>query len=71
MRNCGIDEKYITGNASDYEKFEAFAKCLPLCLGNPIFIWCHMELKKYFDCNKEINAENAKYIYDLTAEKLF
>lgn len=70
IRNCGIAEKYITGNSTDFEKFEAFAKCLPLCIGNPIYIWCHLELKKYFGYNGEINGDTAKYIYDLTTEKL-
>lgn len=70
MRNCGVNEKYITGDASEFEKFESFAKCLPLCIGNPIFIWCHMELKKYFGYSGEINGETAKHIFDLTTEKL-
>lgn len=70
MRNCGVEEKYITGGASDYEKFEAFAKCLPHCIGNPIYIWCHMELKKYFDYSGEINQSTARQIFDMTAQKL-
>lgn len=70
MRNCGVDEKYITGNATDFEKFEAFAKCLPFCIGNPIFIWCNLELKKYFGYSGEINGDTAKYIFDMTKEKL-
>lgn len=70
MRNCGVEEKYITGDAGDFEKFEAFAKCLPRCIGNPIYIWCHMELKRYFGYDGEINGETARHIFDFTREKL-
>ena len=47
MRCCGIDEKYITGDAPGYEKFRAFASCMPFLIGNPMYHWCHLELKKY------------------------
>jgi glucuronate isomerase len=70
MRNCGVDEKYITGDADSFEKFKAFCSCLPLCVGNPIYIWCHMELKTYFGYEGEINADTAKEIYDLTKKIL-
>jgi glucuronate isomerase len=66
MRNCGIDERYITGDADSFEKFKAFCSCLPLCVSNPIYIWCHMELKTYFGYDGEINADSAREIYDLT-----
>ncbi|HLS54287.1 MAG TPA: glucuronate isomerase, partial [Tissierellaceae bacterium] len=49
MRSNGIDEKYITGDASDYEKFKAWAGTLPYCLGNPLYHWSHMELQRYFN----------------------
>ncbi len=67
MRNCGVDEKYITGDAADKEKFIKFAEILPLCIGNPIYIWCHLELKKYFNISGEINEETASDIFDKTA----
>ena len=70
MRNCAVEEKYITGDADDYQKFEAFANCLPRCIGNPIYIWCHMELKKYFGYDGEINSDSARRIFDLTAQML-
>ena len=40
-----IDEKFITGNSSDYEKFEKFVECVQYAIGNPIYHWCHLELK--------------------------
>jgi glucuronate isomerase len=70
MRNCGIDEEFITGTAGSFEKFEAFCSCLPLCINNPIYIWCHMELKFYFGYEGEINRDSAREIYDLTKKAL-
>ncbi|MFZ0491151.1 MAG: glucuronate isomerase, partial [Salegentibacter sp.] len=48
MRTLGIDEKYITGDASDKEKFLAWAKTVPHTLRNPLYHWTHLELKRYF-----------------------
>ena len=48
MRSCGVDEKYITGDASDKEKFLKWAEVLGKAIGNPLFHWSHLELKKYF-----------------------
>ena len=48
MRTAGIDERLITGDASDYDKFVAFANVMPLCIGNPIYHWAHMELRRPF-----------------------
>ena len=70
MRASGIDEKYITGNATDYDKFLKFARIMPNLIGNPIYEWCHIELRKYFDIFDEINETNARKIYDLTEKKL-
>ena len=47
MRSFGIEEKYITGDATDYEKFEAFANVMPYLIGNPMYHWSHLELKRY------------------------
>ena len=49
MRANGIDEKYITGNASDFEKFEKWAETVPYTLRNPLYHWTHLELQRYFD----------------------
>ena len=70
MRSNGIDERYITGDASDWEKFEMFAKTLPKAIGNPMVHWCHLELKNYFGYEGFLNGETAKEVWDLCAEKL-
>ena len=70
MRTMGVAEEFITGNASDRDKFQKFCEILPYCIGNPIHHWAHLELQRYFDCDLVINAENAQAIWDLTAEKL-
>ena len=51
MRSNGVDEYFITGDAPDEEKFHAFAKALPNCIGNPMYHWCHLELQRYFGIN--------------------
>ena len=66
MRTFGIDEKHITGDASYYEKYMAFASILPKLAGNPIYYWCALELKRYFDIDEPLGAENANHIYDVT-----
>lgn len=64
MRSNGIDEKYITGNADDFEKWYAFAKTVPLMIGNPMYHWTHLELKRYFDIDEELSEDTAKQIWD-------
>ena len=49
MRTLGIHEHFITGDASYHEKFLAFASILPQLIGNPLYIWCALELKRYFE----------------------
>jgi glucuronate isomerase len=71
MRTNGIAEKYITGDASDYEKFEKWAQTVPFCIGNPLYHWTHLELKKPFGItNKLLGPENAKDIYETTSRML-
>lgn len=71
MRANGIDERYITGDASDWEKFEKWAQTVPCCLRNPLYHWTHMELKKPFGItDKLLNADNAKEIYNTCSELL-
>ena len=70
MRANGIAEEFITGNAPDRDKFQKFCEMLPQCIGNPIHRWSHLELKRFFDCDLIINAENAQAIWDIT-EKTF
>lgn len=63
MRSCGVDEKYITGDASGYEKFKAFAEIMPNLIGNPMYHWCHLELRRYFGINDILCAETADDIW--------
>ena len=52
MRTFGIDEKYITGEADYHDKYLAFASVFPMMIGNPVYIWCALELKRYFDIDE-------------------
>lgn len=70
LREMGVDEDYITGNKSDWEKFEKFAECMPYFIGNPIYEWTHLELKTYFGIRKPLSKATAKEIYDECNEKL-
>lgn len=70
MRSNGIDEKYVTGDSTDFEKFEKWAQTLQKAIGNPLYHWSHLELQKYFDYHKPLKAENAKEVFDLCNEKL-
>lgn len=64
MRSVGIDEKYITGDASWKEKFLKYAEALEMALGNPLYHWSHMELKQFFGINEPLTADNAAEIWD-------
>ena len=64
MRTNGVDEKYITGDAEDYDKWLAFAKTMPYLIGNPLYHWTHLELKRYFDIDTPLCEETAKQIWD-------
>ena len=70
MRTNGIDESYITGNKSDYEKFEKWAETVPCTLRNPLYHWTHLELQRYFDIDEILNADSAKKIYAECSSKL-
>ena len=70
MRSNGIDEKYITGDAEDYEKFLAFAKTVPGLIGNPMYHWTHLELKRYFGIDEPLNEESAPRIWEKCNELL-
>lgn len=69
MRSCGVEEKYITGSeTTGYEKFKAFAACMPYLIGNPMYHWCHLELRRYFGINDILSEETADIIWE-KAEK--
>ena len=70
MRANGVDEKYCTGNASDWEKFEKWAETVPYTLRNPLFHWTHLELKKFFGIDKVLSPATAKEIWDECNAKL-
>ncbi len=70
MRLFGITEDYITGNKSDFEKFEAYASMIEYAIGNPLYHWTHLELQRYFGINSPLTKENAREIYDIANEKL-
>lgn len=70
MRTFGIEEKYITGDASDKEKFAQWAKTVPFTLRNPLYHWTHLELQRYFDIDIVLNSNSADEIYDEATAKL-
>lgn len=70
MRSNGIEEKYITGNASDREKFQKWAETLEKAIGNPLYHWSHLELKRYFGYSGVLNGETAEEVWNLCNAKL-
>lgn len=70
MRTLGIEEKYITGNAGDLEKFRKWAHTVPYTMRNPLYHWTHLELNRYFGISQLLNPANADSIFDETSEKL-
>lgn len=70
MRTLGIDEKYITGDGSDRDKFHRWAAVVPQTLRNPLFHWTHMELKNPFGITELLNEGNADKVYDHCNELL-
>ncbi|MDQ2864012.1 MAG: glucuronate isomerase, partial [Bacteroidota bacterium] len=70
MRANGVPESFVTGDKSDYEKFEKWAETVPYTLRNPLYHWTHIELQRYFDIHELLNADNARKIYDECTQKL-
>lgn len=70
MRSNGVEEKYITGDASDREKFQKWAETLEMAIGNPLYHWSHLELKKYFGYMGYLNSGTAEEVWNLCNEKL-
>lgn len=64
MRTNGINEEFITGNADEFEKFKAFSRTLPLLIGNPIYHWTHLELKRFFGIDETLSEKNCKEVWD-------
>lgn len=70
MRANGVNEDYITGKKSDFEKFEKWAETVPYTLRNPLYHWTHLELQRYFDVDAILSGKNAKEVYDACTAKL-
>ncbi|MCF2520266.1 glucuronate isomerase [Dyadobacter sp. CY351] len=70
MRANGINERYCTGDASDWEKFEQWAITVPYTMRNPLYHWTHLELLRYFDIDILLNKDSAREIYDECSAKL-
>ena len=70
MRTLGIDEKYITGDAPDEEKFEQWAFTVPYTMRNPLYHWTHLELKRYFGIEMLLNSDSAKEVYHASSSML-
>ena len=69
MRACGINEKYITGEAGHWEKFEKWAATVPKTLRNPLYHWTHLELKRYFGIDAILDPSSAREIFAICNEK--
>ena len=71
MRANGVDERFCTGDAGDYEKFEKWAQTVPYCLRNPLYHWTHLELKRIFGiADRLLSPDTAQFIYDKCSEML-
>jgi glucuronate isomerase len=70
MRANGVDEYYITGGATDLEKFKKWAETVPYTLRNPLYHWTHLELQRYFDIHEVLSGDNAERIYNECTAKL-
>ena len=70
MRANGVAERYITGDASDWEKFQKWAETVPYTLRNPLYHWTHLELRTAFGITETLNPASARRIYDECNAKL-
>jgi glucuronate isomerase len=70
MRTNGVEEKYCTGSASDWEKFQKWAETVPFTLRNPLYHWTHLELKRYFNIPDLLNSDTAEKIWKRTSDLL-
>ncbi len=70
MRADGVDERFITGDASPHEKFLVWARTVPATLRNPLYHWTHLELKRYFGIDELLDTQNAERVWAAANEKL-
>ena len=64
MRSNGVEEKYVTGMVDPFEKFMKFVEALEMAIGNPMYHWCHLELRQFFGVTEPLTTESAKRIWD-------
>lgn len=70
MRSCGVPERFITGDAAPEEKFIKWAETLPKLIGNPLYHWAHLELRRYFGIDEPLSGKNARAVYRACNEAL-
>ncbi|WP_153448869.1 glucuronate isomerase [Vibrio algicola] len=70
MRSTGIDEHFITGSASEFEKFQRWCECVPYLIGNPLYAWSHLELKRYFEIDTLIQPKNTNLLWQQCNDQL-
>ena len=70
MRCAGVDEKYITGDASDYEKFQKWAEVVGKAIGNPLYHWSHLELQRFFGWHGALSKKTADEVWKIANERL-
>ncbi len=70
MRSAGVDEKYITGDATDREKFQKWAEVVGKAIGNPLLHWSHLELQRFFGYYGVLNGDTAEEVWQLCNKKL-
>lgn len=70
IRSNGVEERLITGDSTDREKFDEWAKTMPKLIGNPLYHWSHLELQRYFGFTGHLCPETADEVWNLTKEKL-
>jgi len=70
IRANGAGEELVTGGASGWDKFRVFAEVLPRAIGNPIYHWAHLELRRFFGCDKQLGPDTAREIWEFCNEKL-
>lgn len=70
MRSCGIEEKYITGDATPYEKFMKWSEVMDNCIGNPLYHWTHLELQRYFGIETPLSPRTADAIWNEANAKI-
>ena len=70
MRSNGVSEEYITGDKPSYERYYKFVEALQMAIGNPMYHWCNLELRKFFGYDKPLTPETAREAWDFCAEKL-